>query len=184
MYSGTCLMRHTKAPGKCVGLYRLSEYSGFFFQLTEILWDHKFLSDVTGFGKLRCQIAHVFQFCHYSYTVELWCLKFERTVKMCSDFWKSHNFRERKIKFQFRCRTVSLCYDKQLMVLERKNKICYFRNVSQAATSENPFGIFKLFQETIFIPPTTTLQGGILVSPCLSVHPSVRPSVDKSYVVR
>jgi hypothetical protein len=28
--------------------------------VTEILWDHKFLSDVTGFGKLRCQIAHVF----------------------------------------------------------------------------------------------------------------------------
>ena len=25
----TCLIRHTKGPGKCVGLYRMSEYSGF-----------------------------------------------------------------------------------------------------------------------------------------------------------
>ena len=30
------------------------------------------------------------------------------------------------------------------------------------------------------VVPTTKLQGGILVSPC----PSIRPSVDKSYVVR
>ena len=28
-YYGTCLIRHTKGPGKCVGLYRMSEYSGF-----------------------------------------------------------------------------------------------------------------------------------------------------------
>jgi hypothetical protein len=25
----TCLIRHTKGPGKCVGSYRMSEYSGF-----------------------------------------------------------------------------------------------------------------------------------------------------------
>ena len=25
----TCLIRHTKGPGKCVGLYRMSENSGF-----------------------------------------------------------------------------------------------------------------------------------------------------------
>ena len=24
-----CLIQHTKGPGKCVGLYRMSEYSGF-----------------------------------------------------------------------------------------------------------------------------------------------------------
>ena len=29
IYSGTCLIWHTKGPGKCVGLYRMSEYSGF-----------------------------------------------------------------------------------------------------------------------------------------------------------
>ena len=29
VYSETCLIRHTKGPGKCVGLYRMSEYSGF-----------------------------------------------------------------------------------------------------------------------------------------------------------
>ena len=26
---GTCLIGHTKGPGKCVGLYRMSEYPGF-----------------------------------------------------------------------------------------------------------------------------------------------------------
>ena len=29
IYSGTCLIRHTKGPGKCVRLYRMSEYSVF-----------------------------------------------------------------------------------------------------------------------------------------------------------
>ena len=29
LYSGTCLIQHTKAPGKCVWLYRMPEYSGF-----------------------------------------------------------------------------------------------------------------------------------------------------------
>jgi hypothetical protein len=29
IYSGTCLIRHFKGLGKCVGLYRMSEYSGF-----------------------------------------------------------------------------------------------------------------------------------------------------------
>ena len=29
IYNGTCLIRHTKEPGKCVRLYRMSEYSGF-----------------------------------------------------------------------------------------------------------------------------------------------------------
>jgi len=30
IYSGICLIRHTKGPGKCFGLYRMSEYSGVF----------------------------------------------------------------------------------------------------------------------------------------------------------
>jgi hypothetical protein len=29
IYSETCLILHAKGPGKCVGLYRMSEYSGF-----------------------------------------------------------------------------------------------------------------------------------------------------------
>jgi hypothetical protein len=29
MFSGTCLILHIKGPGKCVGLYRMLEYSGF-----------------------------------------------------------------------------------------------------------------------------------------------------------
>ena len=32
IYSGTCLIRHTKGPGKCVGLHRMSENSGFLFR--------------------------------------------------------------------------------------------------------------------------------------------------------
>ena len=52
MYSGTCLIRHTKGPWKCVGLYKMSEYSGLSY-LTEILWDLKFLSDVTGCRKTQ-----------------------------------------------------------------------------------------------------------------------------------
>ena len=52
IYSGTCLIRHTKGPKKCVGLYRMSEYSGF---ITEILCSHRstFLSDVTGCQKTQ-----------------------------------------------------------------------------------------------------------------------------------
>ena len=29
LYNETCLIRHTKGPGKCVGLYRMSQYTGF-----------------------------------------------------------------------------------------------------------------------------------------------------------
>jgi hypothetical protein len=32
-YSGTCLIRHTQVHGKCVGLYRMSKYSGFILVL-------------------------------------------------------------------------------------------------------------------------------------------------------
>jgi len=31
LYSGTCLIQHTKGPEKCVGLYRMLEYSDFTF---------------------------------------------------------------------------------------------------------------------------------------------------------
>ena len=48
MYSGTCLIRHTKRPGKCVGLYRMSGYSDFI------------LVNRNTFGpKLRCRIAQI-----------------------------------------------------------------------------------------------------------------------------
>ena len=49
----TCLIRHTKGPGKCVGLYRMSEYSGFILVLIGILRNDQFLSDVTGCLKTR-----------------------------------------------------------------------------------------------------------------------------------
>jgi hypothetical protein len=52
MYNGTCLIRYTKGPGKCVRLYRMSEYSGFIY-LAEILWDHTFFPDVTGCRKTQ-----------------------------------------------------------------------------------------------------------------------------------
>ena len=43
------LIQHTKRQGNCVGLYRMSVL----FQLTEMLWDYKFLSDVTGCRKTQ-----------------------------------------------------------------------------------------------------------------------------------
>ena len=39
MYTVHEPVRHTKGPGKCVGMYRMSEYSGF---ILEILWGRKF----------------------------------------------------------------------------------------------------------------------------------------------
>ena len=49
----TCLIRHTKGPEKCVGLYRVSEYSDFILVNTNILGPSQ---DVR---KLRCRIAQV-----------------------------------------------------------------------------------------------------------------------------
>ena len=45
MYTVHEPVRHTHGPGKCVGMYRMSEYSGF---ILEILWGRKFWSDATG----------------------------------------------------------------------------------------------------------------------------------------
>ena len=53
IYSGTCLIRHTKGPEKCVGLYRMSEYSGF------ILVKRNTLGPYIIVGKLRCRIAQI-----------------------------------------------------------------------------------------------------------------------------
>ena len=47
IYGRTCQIQRTKGPGKCAGLYRMSEYSGFILVIINILWDHKYLSDVT-----------------------------------------------------------------------------------------------------------------------------------------
>ena len=52
LYSGTCRIRHTKGPGKCVGLYRISEYLGFIL-VNKNTVDHTFLSDVTECQKTR-----------------------------------------------------------------------------------------------------------------------------------
>ena len=53
LYSGTCLIRHTKEPGKCVRLYRMLVL----FKLTEILQDQIQMSQVV--RKLRCLITQV-----------------------------------------------------------------------------------------------------------------------------
>ena len=53
LYSGTCLIRLTKGPGKCVGLYRMSEYSGLILVIRTTLGPYIFV------GKLRCRIAQV-----------------------------------------------------------------------------------------------------------------------------
>ena len=83
MYSGTCLIRHTKGPGKCVGLYRILEYSGFILVNRNILGQQIFVachrtSDNSGVGlhMFHCNLymknQHVqgkgiikwFPFCH------------------------------------------------------------------------------------------------------------------------
>ena len=46
------LIRHTKGPGKCVGLYRMSEYSGFILVNRNSL-EPSILSDVTGCRKTQ-----------------------------------------------------------------------------------------------------------------------------------
>ena len=46
----TCLIRPTKGPGKCVGLFRMSEY---FILVNRYIWDHESLSDVTGYRKTQ-----------------------------------------------------------------------------------------------------------------------------------
>jgi hypothetical protein len=53
-YSGTFLIRRTKEPGKCVGLYRMSEYSGLIY-LTEILWLQAELCTYA-YQEIMCQI--------------------------------------------------------------------------------------------------------------------------------
>jgi hypothetical protein len=58
MYSGTCLIRITMGPGKCVWLYRKSEYSDFILVNRNIL-DHKFLSHISECRKLGCRIELV-----------------------------------------------------------------------------------------------------------------------------
>ena len=57
MYSGTCLIRHTKGLGKCVGLYRMSEYSGFILNNRNTLGPYIFCLMSQDGGKLRCRIA-------------------------------------------------------------------------------------------------------------------------------
>jgi hypothetical protein len=54
-------------PGKCVRLYKTSEYSGFILVNSNTVRDHKFLSDVTGCRKsqvLDCTSSTVFQLYH------------------------------------------------------------------------------------------------------------------------
>ena len=54
-YSGTCLIRHTKGPGNYVGLYRMSENSGF----------HKY----AGISEKKLQISMLYYFrCFLNYT--------------------------------------------------------------------------------------------------------------------
>jgi hypothetical protein len=55
--SGTCLIWHTKGPRKCVGLYRMSKYSGFI--LVKYFETINFCQMSRYVGKLRCRIAQV-----------------------------------------------------------------------------------------------------------------------------
>ena len=62
LYSGTCLIRHTKGPGKCIRLYRILEYSGFILVNRNTLGPYIFvgchrMSENSGFGlhKFHCR---------------------------------------------------------------------------------------------------------------------------------
>jgi hypothetical protein len=64
-YSGTCLIRHTKGPGKCVGLYRMSEYPGVVLVTRNTLEPNIFvgchrMSEISGVGlhKFHCTIKY------------------------------------------------------------------------------------------------------------------------------
>jgi hypothetical protein len=87
-YSGTCLIWHTQGPGKCVGLYRMSEYSGFILVNRNALGSHIFvwchrMSENSGVGLhkihfvscLNCTFIHNI-FCpvsHLSYLLDEEC---------------------------------------------------------------------------------------------------------------
>jgi hypothetical protein len=56
MYSGTCPIRYTKGPGKCVRLNRMSEYSGFSLLNRNTI---NFCQMSQGGGKLWCRVAQI-----------------------------------------------------------------------------------------------------------------------------
>ena len=82
MYSGTCLILHTKGPGKCVGLYRMLEYSGFILVNRNYLGQYYFvrshrMSENSGVG-LHCN--------NYLF-MPIYVLKYFRP------FSKTHNYK-------------------------------------------------------------------------------------------
>ena len=63
--NGSCLIWHSKGPGKCVIDCTVCWNTQILFWLTEILWDHKFMWDVTGCQKTQvsdCTSSTVFLF--------------------------------------------------------------------------------------------------------------------------
>ena len=66
MYSETCLIRHTKGPGKYVGLYTMSEYSGYILVNRNTLGPYIFvgchrMSENSGVGlhKFYCILNYI-----------------------------------------------------------------------------------------------------------------------------
>ena len=66
IYSGTCLIRHTKGPGKCVGFYRMLEYSSFIYVNRNTLGSYIFvgchrMSENSGVGLHRsyCIVKYI-----------------------------------------------------------------------------------------------------------------------------
>ena len=58
-YSGTYLNQHTKWPGKSVGLYRMSEYSGYILVNKKYFGNLNFCRMSQDVGRLRRWIVHV-----------------------------------------------------------------------------------------------------------------------------
>jgi hypothetical protein len=78
----TCLIRHTKGPGKCVRLYRMSEYSGFILVNRNTLGPFIFvgchrMSENSGVGlhKFHCII------CLYNVRLELLSIKEDNNLQ-------------------------------------------------------------------------------------------------------
>ena len=77
-YSGTCLIRHTKGPGKCIGMYRMSEYSSFIL-VNRNIWDLKFLLHISYI--MACISFNVF----VSTNVLLNSISYYLTERICND---------------------------------------------------------------------------------------------------
>ena len=58
----TCLIWHTKGPGKCVRLYRMSEYSGFILDIRNLIYCQRQCELLSSLGARRLLTFHILIF--------------------------------------------------------------------------------------------------------------------------